>query len=188
MTGYTAATSAAVVAAYDFAPFSRIVDVGGGSGALLAAILHKNQQATGVTFDLPPVAERARQFLAARGMATRCEVAGGDFFQSVPAGGDAYTMKMIVHDWNDERSIAILKNVRRAIRPDGKALIIEAVIDPQTAAGAPGKLLDVNMLVMTGGRERTADEFAALYRAAGFELTRIVSANPTVNVIEGKPV
>lgn len=186
-TGYTAAASAAVAAAYDFAPFARVVDLGGGSGALLAAIMKKHPNVAGVDFDLPPVAERARKFLAAQGLAGRCEVVGGDFFQSVPAGGDAYTLKMILHDWDDERSVAILRNVRRAIRPDGKLLVMEAVIDPQSGAGAPGKLLDVNMLVMTGGRERTADEFTALYRAAAFELTRIVPANPTMCVIEGRP-
>ena len=100
--------------------------------------------------------------------------------------GDAYALKMIVHDWDDARSIAILKNVRKAIRPEGRVLLMEAVIDPTSGAGAPGKLLDINMLVMTGGRERTAEEFAALYRASGFELTRIVSAGP-ISVIEGLP-
>jgi hypothetical protein len=188
MAGYTAATSAAAVAAYDFGGYRKIVDVGGGNGALLAAILPKAPEASGVIFDLPPVAERARAFLARQNLVGRCEVVAGDFFASVPAGGDAYTMKMILHDWDDERAIAILKNVRKAIRPDGRLLVIEAVIDPQSGAGAPGKLLDLNMLVMTGGRERTADEFAALFRAGGFALDRIVPANPTVNVIEARPV
>jgi SAM-dependent methyltransferase len=188
MAGYTAATSAAAVGAYDFARFRKIVDVGGGNGALLAAILPKTPQSSGVVFDLPAVAERARAFLASKELAGRCEVVTGDFFASVPSGGDAYTMKMILHDWDDARALVILKNVRQAIRPDGRLLVIEAVIDPQNGAGAPGKLLDVNMLVMTGGRERTADEFAALFRAGGFALERIVAANPTVNVIEARPV
>jgi hypothetical protein len=188
MASYTAGTSGAVVACYDFSPFQKIVDVGGGNGALIAAILDKHLKASGVTFDLPPSAERARATLAARGLAGRCEAVGGDFFQSVPSGGDAYALKMIVHDWDDERSIAILRNVRKAIRPDGRVLLMEAVIDPASGAGAPGKLLDVNMLVMTGGRERTADEFAALFRASGFELTRVVPANPQLAVIEGRPV
>jgi hypothetical protein len=187
MAGYTAATSNAVVAAYDFSPFSKIVDVGGGNGALIAAILKRQPRAAGVTFDLPASAERAKENIGAQGLAGRCEVVGGDFFESVPAGGDAYALKMIVHDWDDDRSIAILKNVRKAIRPDGRVLIMEAVIDPASGAGAPGKLLDINMLVMTGGRERTAEEFAALYRASGFELTRIISAGP-ISVIEGRPI
>ena len=188
MASYTAATSAAVAAVYDFSRYRKFVDVGGGNGALVAAILPNVPLASGVVFDLPPVAERARALLASRGLAGRCEVVGGDFFEAVPAGGDAYSLKMIVHDWDNERSIAILRNVRRAIRPEGRVLLMEAVIDPQSGAGAPGKLLDVNMLVMTGGRERTADEFAALFAASGFALERIVPANPTVSVIEGRPV
>jgi SAM-dependent methyltransferase len=188
MASYTAGTSAAVVAAYDFSAFEKIVDVGGGNGALIAAILEKVPRAAGVTFDLPASAERARANIGARGLAGRCEVVGGDFFESVPSGGDAYALKMIVHDWNDERSIAILKNVRKAIRPDGRVLIMESVVDPASGVGAQPKLLDLNMLVMTGGRERTADEYAALYAASGFKLTRIVTANPMVSVIEGRPV
>jgi SAM-dependent methyltransferase len=187
MAGYTAASSAAVVEAYDFSPFRKIVDVGGGNGALLAAILPGCPAAAGVVFDLPPVAERARAFLAERGLADRCEVIGGDFFHAVPAGGDAYALKMIVHDWDDERSLAILRNVRKAIKPEGRLLLMEAVIEPDSGAGAPGKLLDINMLVMTGGRERTAEEFAALLGAAGFSLVRIVPANPVVSVIEARP-
>ena len=188
MAGYTAATSNAVVAAYDFSAFDKIVDVGGGNGALIAAILKNQPRAAGVCFDLPPSAERAKVNLGAQGLAGRCEVVGGDFFESVPSGGDAYALKMIVHDWDDARSIAILKNVRKAIQPNGRALIMEAMIDPASGAGAEGKLLDINMLVMTGGRERTAEEFAALYRASGFELVRIVPAGPMISVIEGRPV
>ena len=188
MGGYTAATSAAVAGVYDFSRYRKIVDVGGGSGALLAAILPRVALASGIVFDLPAVAERARAFLASRDLAGRCDVVAGDFFQAVPAGGDAYAMKMILHDWDDQRSIAILKNVRRAIRPEGRVLLMEAVIDPQSGAGAPGKLLDINMLVMTGGRERTAEEFAALFAASGFALEEIVPANPTVSVIVGRPV
>jgi hypothetical protein len=97
-------------------------------------------------------------------------------------------MKMIVHDWDDEKSIAILKNVRKAIRPDGRVLLMEAVVEPGNGVGAPGKLLDINMLVMTGGRERTAAEYSDLLRASGFELVRVVGANPQISVIEGKPV
>jgi hypothetical protein len=188
MAGYTAATSAAVVGVYDFGRYRKIVDVGGGNGALLAAILPRSSQAAGIVFDLPQVVDRARAFLAQQGLGGCCEVVGGDFFASVPSGGDAYALKMVLHDWDDMRSIAILKNVRQAIRPDGRVLVIEAVIDPASGAGAPSKLLDVNMLVMTGGRERSADEFAALFRASGFALERIVTANPVVNVIEARPV
>ncbi len=164
--GYTAAVSSAVAGAFDFSRFRRVVDVGGGSGALAAAIV-----------------ERAKEGLARRGLGDRVEAAGGDFFQSVPSGGDAYTLKMILHDWDDERSIAILKNVRRAIADGGRLLVIEAVIPPGNAP-SPGKLLDVNMLVMTGGRERTEEEYRALFAAAGFRLERVVPAHPSASVLE----
>jgi SAM-dependent methyltransferase len=188
MAGYTASSAAAIVASYDFSPFRTIVDVGGGNGALLAAILTRVPAATGVTFDLPPSTARARAALAAQGLAGRCEVVGGDFFESVPAGGDAYLMKNILHDWDDERSVAILRNVRKVIKVDGRLLAVEGIIDPRNAAGAGNKLLDLNMMVMTGGRERTADELAALYRASGFEVLRIVPAGPAMSIIEGRPV
>lgn len=123
----------------------------------------------------------------AKGLADRCESVGGDFFETVPANGDAYLMKMIVHDWDDARAIAILKNVRKAMAPNGRVLLVEAVIPPGNAP-SPGKLLDVNMLVMTGGRERTEEEFRDLYRKSGFELVRVVPAHPTASIIEGRPV
>jgi predicted O-methyltransferase YrrM len=184
--GYTAMVSTVVSGAYDFSRFTRIVDVGGGSGALLATILARCPGARGVTFDLPHVAVRARDFIAKRGVGDRAESVAGDFFESVPAGGDAYTLKMILHDWDDAKSIAILKNVRRAIRPEGKLLVIEAVVPPGNTP-SPSKFLDVNMLVMTGGCERTEEEYASLFAAAGFELTRVVST-PATSVVEGRPI
>jgi SAM-dependent methyltransferase len=187
MAGFTAVTAAAVVKAYDFAPYATIVDVGGGNGTLLAAILHAHPELRGTNFDLPSVLERARTSLAAAGLGDRAEAVAGDFFTAVPAGGDVYTLKTIVHDWDDERAIAILKNVRRAMQPGGRVLVIESVIDPSGGTGAPGKLLDINMLVMTGGRERTPAEFAGLLAAAGLSLGRMVAATPTVHVIEGLP-
>jgi hypothetical protein len=184
--GYTAMVSNAVAAAYDFSRFTRVVDVGGGGGALLAAVLARVPGARGVTFDLPHVAARARETLQKAGVADRGETVGGDFFQAVPEGGDAYLLKMILHDWDDARAIAILANVRKAIRPGGSLLVVEVVVDGPNE-GAPAKLLDVNMLVMTGGRERTRAEYAELFRAAGFELVGVAAAGPT-NVIEGRPI
>ena len=186
MAGYSASTAAAVAAAYDFSKFATIVDVGGGSGALLGAILGRAPAARGINFDLPHCADRARAHFERLGQSARVEVQGGDFFASVPSG-DAYTMKMILHDWDDERSIAILRNVRKAIAPGGTLLVLETVIPPGNTPSS-GKLLDINMLVMTGGRERTEAEFASLYRAAGFELTRVIPAHPAASVIEGRPV
>ncbi len=187
MASYTAGTSNAVVGGYDFSRFGTIVDLGGGNGALLSAILRKFPEPRGVTFDLPSVSERARASLGASGLDARCEVVAGDFFDIVPAG-DAYTLKMILHDWDDERSRAILRNVRRAIRPGGRILVMEAVLEAGNGVGAPAKLLDVNMLVMTGGRERSAAEYAALFDATGFRLERVVPAHPMLGIVEGIPV
>jgi predicted O-methyltransferase YrrM len=187
MAGYTSVVARALLGTYDFARFRTLVDVGGGTGALLAAILAAHPDARGVNFDLPHVAERARALIAAQGLADRCAVASGDFFAAVPPGGDAYLLKMILHDWDDERSVAILRRVREAIAPDGRVLVLEAVL-PEGNAPSPGKLLDVNMLVMTGGRERTCDEFAALYSAAGFALDDVIPAHPTTSIVVGRPV
>jgi len=186
MSGYTAAVGKAVAAGYDFSRFRDIVDIGGGNGALLSHILPGYPKAHGITFDLDHVSARATEFLSKVGLTGRCEAVGGDFFKTVPAA-DAYLLKMILHDWDDERSIAILKNVRKAIKPDGRILTIEAVIPPGDAP-SQGKFLDVNMLVMTGGRERTEREYRALYKAAGFELTQILPAHPSASVIEGRAI
>jgi hypothetical protein len=182
--GYTAMVSGLVADQYDFGRFRRIVDVGGGNGSLVTAVLARSPGARGVTFDLPHVAARAQGAIAKTAVANRCETVGGDFFEAVPADGDAYTLKMILHDWDDHKSIAILKNVRKAIRPDGTLLVIESVVPPGNEP-SPSKLLDVNMLVMTGGRERTKDEYAGLFRASGFALERVIPCGPT-DVIEAR--
>jgi hypothetical protein len=186
MTGTTAMITEGVLGAYDFSELRRVVDVGGGHGELLASILKTNPRATGVLFDAPQVVSGAGARLEAAGVAGRCEIVGGDFFESVPAGADAYTMKWILHDWDDEQSTRILKNIRRASTDDGRLLVIEAVIP---AGDEPhfGKFIDLNMLVMTGGRERTEEEFRALFAAAGFRLTRVVPTPSPVSVIEGVP-
>lgn len=186
MTGYTASTAAAVAGAYDFSEVRRVLDVGGGSGALLASIAARHPHVSGATFDLPHVAARAKEHLERTGAADRCEALGGDFFESVPEGFDAYALKMILHDWDDAKSLAILKNVRKAIAPQGRLLVIDAVL-PEGNAPSPGKLFDMNMLVMTGGRERTEREFRELFAAAGFELVRVLRAGMT-EIVEGRPV
>jgi len=185
MAGYTAMTAGAVVAKYDFGACKQIVDVGGGAGALLGAILAKHPQARGVTFDLPHVSERARGALDRAGLGARAEVVAGDFFSSVPAA-DCYTMKMILHDWDDDKSRAILGTLRKSIAPTGRLCVIETVV-PTGNAPSPAKLLDINMLVMTGGKERTEAEYAALFAATGFRLTRVVPCGPT-DVVEAVPV
>ncbi len=178
----------AVAAAYDFAPLRTVVDVGGGNGALLIGILTAHPHLHGIVFDQPPAAERATQQIAQHGLAERCAAVGGDFFSAVPPGADAYLLKHVIHDWNDERAIAILTNCHRAMPENGKLLIVEGVyprrIDQSLdARGAAAN--DVNMLVNTGGRQRSEAEFRSLYDAAGFTLTRIVPTRARFSVIEG---
>lgn len=184
MTGFVSQNIAAVVAAYDFRPFSKIVDVGGGHGALMAAILKASPGTEGVIFDLPSVVEGAERNIEAAGLSARCQCVGGDFFTSVPTGGDAYVMASIIHDWDDQRSVAILRNCRQAMSGRGKLLLVEMVIP---AGDTPffGKLLDLEMLVLApGGRERTETEYQALLVDAGFRLIRIVSTRSLASVIE----
>jgi hypothetical protein len=185
MAGYTTMMSQAVVANYDFGGAGTLVDIGGGSGVLLSTILGKHPSLRGVTFDLPHVTARARATLDRVGLAGRAEAVSGDFFASVPAG-DCYTLKMILHDWDEEKSRAILRSVRKAIAANGRLCVIESVVPPGNSP-SPVKFLDINMLVMTGGRERTQAEYAALFADAGFRFTRVVPCGPT-DVIEGVPV
>ena len=184
MTEATAVYVPQVLEAYDFAGIDRLVDVAGGQGALLAAVLAKYPTITGVLFDLPAVAEAAYRRVVAHGLASRCAVVGGDMFDSVPVGGDAYQLKWILHDWDDEHCVRILRNIRRAMTPGGRVLVIESVV-PEGNEPSFAKLMDLNMLVMTGGRERTEAEFRALYDRAGFDLTRVVPTAGPLSVIEG---
>ena len=188
MAGFTRQIAIAVAASYDFSPFRRIVDVGGGSGALVAGILQANPTLTGILFDLPQVAERAKASIAALGLADRCAVVGGDFFKGVPEGGDAYLLKHIIHDWNDVRAAEILQSCCRAMGSAARLLIVEGVYPPridQSDASRGAAANDVNMLVCTGGRQRSEVEFRVLYKAAGLRLTRIIPTEARVSVVEG---
>ena len=191
MADWTRQVAVAAAAAYDFSRFGTIVDIGGGNGTLLAGILGATAGPRGIVFDLPHVAARARARLADMGLAERCTAVEGDFFKEVPRGGDAYLLKHVIHDWNDERAVEILKACRRAMGPDAKLLIIEGVYPPridQSPASRGAAANDVNMLVCTGGRQRSEPEFRALYEAAGFTLTRLVPTPPLQTcVIEGRP-
>ena len=184
MSGMTAQVNQALHAAYDFAGIKKIMDVGGGHGGLITSILEKNPGMTGILFDSPPVIEGAQAKLARSAMANRCELVGGDFFQSVPAGADTIILKWIIHDWNDQQSVAILKNCHRALPENGKLILVEAVV-PATSEPHFSKFIDLNMLVMTGGRERTESEFRQLYEDSGFKLTRVVPTESPFGVIEG---
>ena len=190
MADFTALAAVAVAAAYDFQSVRTVVDVGGGNGALLIGILNAHSHLHGTVFDRPPAAERAAQQIAERGLAGRCEAMGGDFFREVPRGADAYVLKHVIHDWDDERAVAILANCRRAMPDAGGVLIVEGVYPPridESLASRGAAANDVNMLVNTGGRQRSEAEFRSLFEAAGFTLTRIVPTLAPVSVIEGVP-
>jgi SAM-dependent methyltransferase len=189
MTAGSTHTAKGVPIAYDFSSCKTVVDAGGGHGALLNAILQANPGVRGVLFDLPHVADGARKSIADSGLSDRCQIVAGDFFQSVPAGADAYILKSVIHDWDDAKSVEILKNCRRAMAPGGKVLLVELVL-PARVDQSPwsqiGTGSDVNMLVNVGGRERTDAEFSALFAAAGFRLTKIVPVPGSLSsVLEG---
>jgi hypothetical protein len=156
------------------------------SGTLLAAVLRNNQGASGILFDQPHVAAAAGPHLAAAGLADRCRAVGGDFFTEIPAGGDAYVLSQILHDWDDERSTDILRQCRRAMPPHGKLLVIELVL-PTGGEPSFGKWLDLHMLVLLGARERTAEEYRTLLDAAGFDLARVVPTKVGQAIVEAFP-
>jgi hypothetical protein len=185
MTSFSSAENAGVVTQYDFSSIHTLVDVAGGHGSLLAAILQANPHLNGILFDQPAVVAGAAPLLQSYGVSDRCQVVGGSFFESVPSGADAYLLKHILHDWDDDRSIEILKQCRCAMAGQGRVLVVEQVIPPGNEPFM-GKLLDMNMLVMCpGGQERTAAEYEALFEAAGFKLSRIVPTSTMVSIVEG---
>jgi hypothetical protein len=185
MTNLSVIESAAIAASYDFSSIQTLVDVAGGEGLLIASILKSNPTLKGVLFDQPHVIERAKRFLEAEGVLERCQLAAGNFFESVPEGGDAYILKYIIHDWDDERAIAILKQCHKVMPANGKILVAEQVIPPGNQP-FKGKFVDLHMLTVTsGGRERTEAEYRALFEKAGFKLTRIVPTQDEVSIIEG---
>jgi hypothetical protein len=190
MTGLNRLINAPVVEACDFARFNLIVDVAGGHGSFLAAILEAAPRARGLLVDLAHVTEVARKNLAERGLASRAEVVTGNIFESVPAGGDAYVLKWIVHDWDDAACGAILSTVRAAIRPAGRLLIVERIL-PERADASPSMrammMADLLMMIHLAGRERTEREFRALLDASGFRLERIVPTGTQLSVIEAAP-
>lgn len=185
MTSFSRVEIAAMVAEYDYTPIRTLVDVAGGQGSLLLAILKNNPGMQGILFDLPAVIDRAIPGIEASGMGDRCQQVTGSFFETLPAGADAYLLKHIIHDWDDARAIAILRQCAQAMADNGRVLVVEQVIPPGNDPFI-GKLLDVNMLVMCpGGKERTAEEYRDLFDAAGLQLTRIVPTQGIVSIIEG---
>lgn len=190
MSNFSGAHVDAVLDAYPFAAFRRVVDIGGGAGDFLVALLSGHPDMKGLLFDLPHVAERARERIAGAHLADRCEILGGDVFAGVPEGADAYVLSRVIHDWDDARALAILKNCRRAMPPGGRLLLLERILPAATDLSPATRSLltsDLMMMVMNGGGERTEEEYRALVREAGFAPANITPTRSAVSVIEAQP-
>jgi hypothetical protein len=172
---------------YDFSSFRLLVDVGGGRGVLATEVLRKNPQLRAVVLDLPEVVAEGARRAANAGVSERLEFVPGSMFESVPGGGDVYILSAVIHDWDDEQSLAILSNCRKAMGPMAKLLLVEAIVPPGDAPSFT-KLLDLEMLACFGGRERTEAEYRRLLARSGFELSRIVSTSVLNSVLEARPV
>jgi len=187
MTCFSRMIAPAVLDAYDFSGIGTLMDVAGGHGAIICEILVRYPNMNGILFDMPNVIEEANCHLCSLKMDHRCQTISGDFFENIPAGADAYYMQHIIHDWNDERSLRILANCRRALegRPHGRLIVVDSVV-PETSEPHMSKILDLEMLLMPGGRERTEPEWRELFRKGGFEITRILPMRAAENVIEAR--
>ena len=186
MIGMHGAVASAVAAAYDFSRFRCIVDVGGGKGALLTAILKDQPQMRGLLFDLPETVKAAQEFIAAAGLEARCAFRSGNFFEHIPPGHDAYVLAHVLHDWNDDDSVAILRKCREAMSTDARLLIVEAVL-PGGNTPHHGKLMDLLMLTVTGGAERSRGEFARILAKSGFALSHVHPTGTHQSVVEALP-
>lgn len=173
-----------MIAAYDFSGIGTLADIGGGNGSLLTAVLTKHQKMKGILFDLPSVIERSTRNIEAAGLADRCQTVSGDFFQEVPAGADAYLLRHIIHDWDDEKGVTILQSVRKAMKDDSRLLVLESIIPPGNEPFF-GKWLDLTMMLIPGGQERTDEEYRKLFEDAGLWITQIVPTSTEVSIIEG---
>jgi hypothetical protein len=185
MGNLSAMVSQDVARLYDVSGFRTIVDVGGSQGVLLGALLALNSSARGILFDRKDVIDEARNAIAGGPLADRAELIAGDFFVEIPSGGDLYLLKSILHDWPDERCVDILKNLRRAAAPGSKLLIAEMLL-PDAPQPSPVTFMDINMLVMLNGRERTASELASLLAAADFRVTRVIPTGGMFSLIEAE--
>jgi hypothetical protein len=174
----------AILDVYDFSDINTLTDVGGGLGILMAEILLENPLLKGIVADTPSVIENTGRVIQARGIEDRCQAVECDFFKKIPAGSDAYLMSNVLHDWPDEQCQIILTNCHRAMKTESRLLVVEMVIPPGNEPSV-AKLLDLEMLVITGGRERTEAEFNDLFISSGFKLSRIIRTKESVCVIEG---
>jgi hypothetical protein len=186
MTSFSMMDSPAVAEAYSFEGIRSIVDVAGGHGLLLAKILERNPGMRGTLYDLPEVMAGAKNG-PLKGVMDRCSLQSGDMFSTVPSGADAYIMKHIIHDWPDDRCVSILKACRASVNEGGKLLVVDSVIRPGNDF-APGKFLDLQMLIAAGGRERTEEQFRALFVASEWKLSRVIPLSTPESIVEGVPV
>ncbi len=187
MTSYSRMTIPAILAAYDFKGAGTIADIAGGVGHLLGAVLQKNPETKGVLFEIPPVLESATAMLDSYGVTDRVELVAGDFTEAIPVTADIYMLKHIIHDWYDDKNQKILGNIRDVMPDDAKVLVIDAVVPP---IGEPhfSKFLDLEMLMLPGGMERTAEEFKSLLTKSGFKLNRIIPTPSPVSIVEAVKV
>ena len=187
MTAFHGHETPAMLDAYDFTGIETLADIGGGNGSLLSAVLHRYPKMKGLLFDLSHVVSRTRERVRAEGVADRCSIVEGSFFDSVPKGADAYLLRHIIHDWTDEQSIQILKNCRKAVPAHGRILLVEFAV-PRGNERSLAKAADMIMMVFPGGLERTEEEYSSLFQQAGFRLSKVTPTASTVSVVEGRPV
>jgi ubiquinone/menaquinone biosynthesis C-methylase UbiE len=185
MPGVHGRETGAMLEAYDFTGIKTLADIGGGNGSVITAILKKYPAMQGIIFDLSGVMERTKANLKVAGLEGRCRIVPGNFFQAVPPGADAYLMRHIIHDWDDDKSLAILRNCRQAMDKGGKLLVVEGVVPPGNEPSV-SKFFDLAMMVSPGGMERTEEEYRQLFEAGGFTLKRIVSTQTWISVLEGE--
>jgi hypothetical protein len=186
MVGFHGAEPAAVATAYDFSQVETVLDIGGATGNLLAAVLRHHRKPRGILFDLPHVVRDAPALIEAGGLTDRIAIEAGSFFESVPAADGCYLLSHVIHDWSEAQCLTILGNCRRAMSPDSRLLIIEMVL-PTGDTPHPGKALDMVMLTCTGGQERTEPEYRRLLDQAGFRLTRVVPTESAASIVEALP-
>ena len=184
MVGIHGRESDVILDAYNFAGIGVLADVGGGNGSQITGILQKHTTMKGILFDLPHVIQRAQNPIEAAGLSDRCELVSGSFFDAVPAGADAYMMRHIIHDWDDEKSLTILRNCHQAMSANSKLLVVESVI-PAGNEPFGGKFLDLVMMLIPGGKGRTEDEYRSLFDKGGFELTRVIPTSTEISIVEG---
>jgi hypothetical protein len=188
MAGIYGSEGPKIAVGYPFSRFSTLIDIGGGQGHIVAEILQQHPALHGALLDLPPTADVARHFLAEQGLSHRCDVFAGDFFAEVPAGYEAYIIKSVLHDWDDDHAVQILRKCRDAMPSHGRVLVIEIVVYPGKPMGHPHPMIDLEMMVLTGGKERTEHEFATLLRSARLTLEQVTPIPGSFfSVVEASP-